>query len=163
MKTTTCFFIDIDGVLQTDRAYHAYSMDTISPRDLMLTLDPIGIKLIDRLAADYNAEIVISSTWRNHERTSQVQTILRTHGFRAPFHIEWKTPNSWKRPRGHEIQQWIDEHGKDYQAFLILDDNSDMTEYQKDHYFVQTDTYDGFLFSHYLEAKKKLEKQLNIP
>src|ERR1019366_9771740 len=88
-KTERVLFLDIDGVLVTDRAY--FTINKKIPKEPMMVFDPIGIKLINNLCDNYDLSVVISSTWR---KEYDVKTILRTHGFSGKFHQDINTPTN---------------------------------------------------------------------
>jgi hypothetical protein len=150
-------FLDIDGVLCTDRAYLAYGQD--KTKSILRTYDPLGIMLVDRLCQDYNLKVVISSTWRHR---NDVPLILLSHGFKSDFHEDEKTPSRLRGSnRGDEIGLWLEDHPT-VNNFLILDDDTDgMKGTQFEDFQTVTDYYDGILFKNYKEAVKILEKQLS--
>lgn len=148
-------FIDIDGVICTDRAYYAYGAD--KARNIMRAWDPISIKLVDRLCQDYNLKVVISSTWRQRY---DVPLILLTHGFNGSFHEDDKTPQHFgNRSRGQEIRDWLEEH-PEVTRYIIIDDSEDgLVGNELSPYHVKTDISDGFLTHNYHCAKRILDPQ----
>lgn len=146
-------FLDIDGVICTDRAYYASSQD--KERNILRTWDSVGIALVDRLCQDYNLEVVVSSTWRHRY---DVPLILLTHGFRSDFHKDDKTPVCRiHSTRGMEIRDWLEEHPEVTRFIIIDDDAAGIRNTELEKKWVETDSNDGILTHHYLKAKKILE------
>ena len=147
-------FLDIDGVICTNRAYVGSGQDQL--KSILRTWDPISIQLVDRIAMDYNLSVVISSTWRQHY---DVPLILLTHGFKASFHKNDITPND-ARTRGCQIYDWLSAN-RDVKNFVIFDDDTTGIEQTNLHPFqtVTSDT-DGVLYSHYKKAQRILDAQL---
>lgn len=147
-------FLDIDGVICTDRAYLASGADKY--KNIMRAWDPISIKLVDRLCIDYNLKVVVSSTWRQRY---DVPLILLTHGFNGEFHKDDKTPVTFNRSRGQEIREWLEEH-PEIIRYIIIDDTDDgLLNNELTPHHCKTDIQDGFLTDHYHRAKKILDTQ----
>lgn len=155
---TRVLFLDIDGVICTDRAYFASAQDR--NKSILRTWDPVSIKLVERLCLDFDLKVVISSTWRHGNR--DVPLMLLTHGFCGEFHKDDKTPAKLSgTSRGHEIRMWLDKHPEVTQ-FVIIDDSTDGirgTELQKFH--VETHVEDGFLTHNYKHAVQLLRTMNN--
>jgi hypothetical protein len=153
-------FLDIDGVLTTTMWASNYR-----------EFNPVCTNgLLKLLAADDSIQIVISSTWRNDgldpERNLYKQ--LNNYGLIPRLHKDWRTINLYKIKcsegrRGHEIQDWLDKHEGEVDCYIILDDDTDMLESQKDS-FINTSATNGFLLEHldmaclYLEVDHKKVK-----
>ena len=56
--------------------------------------------------------------------------------------------------RGNEIKNWLENH-PDIQNYLIIDDEANILEEQKEH-FVQTDINEGLTEEHYHKARSIL-------
>jgi hypothetical protein len=125
-------------------------------------LDPIACKLVERLITDFEAKVVISSTWRLTRSKREMYQLFRCAGHRIiaeSLHERWATPTI-KRPdlmRGHEIELSLSEieNHEHVTSYVILDDDSDMLGYQQP-FFVQTDTYDGLGFMGFERARRIL-------
>lgn len=139
-------FLDIDGVVCTLRSQFAYG-----ERLLMESWDITCCQMIRRLCAANGYQIVCSSTWRKHERT---RMYFAVYGLVDYLHEDWRTPlkvdYEQEQRRGTEIQAWLDNH-KDTEAYIILDDDSDMLDHQKE-FFVCTDSREGFGSRHFEKA-----------
>lgn len=147
-KMRRIVFLDIDGVLCTARAHAAYAMKG----GQWLYWDPLGCTLLRRLCKETCAEIVISSTWRNHK--DDLFTRLREHNLVEYLHEDWKTGASMSS-RGEEIDVWIKNHF-DIGSYVILDDDRDMLPEQLSHFvFVE---HDGISFENFRKMEAILTK-----
>jgi hypothetical protein len=138
-------FLDIDGVIT-------------SARIGWFTYDMYAVNYINWLCEQINAKVVISSTWRK----SYEKEFFAEH-FKY-LHDDWRTKvlprikMSESVPRGAEIKEWMDRH-PDVDDYLILDDDSDMLDSQKDR-FVKTDTYNGLMFEHIIKIRDIFSKEM---
>lgn len=82
-----------------------------------------------------NAQIVISSTWRITHPVEQFLEMFKIYGWDNAPVID-KTERLGRR-RGYEIQKYLNDH-PEITSYVILDDNTDMLDEQKEH-FVKTD------------------------
>ena len=137
-------FLDFDGV--------------VTIPDSHWKLNPDNIKLVKKIVDETNAKIVVSSSWR--------------HGLDRHFEYELeRNPDNemviWLRDnvyditplggnRGSEIKKWLDTHD-DIENYVILDDDSDMLNYQLYH-FVETNFEDGLTETEAIRAIKVLNK-----
>lgn len=137
-------FLDIDGVLNSvdymnvlHMLRHGVDDKTVETRDEYGQLfDPKCVKFLDYIIKMTGAKIVISSTWRySGLKTLQemwqmrdlpgevIDITCRSHEVEG----ELIDRHQWRGQgvcRGHEIQQWLNEHNVD--TYVILDDDSDM-------------------------------------
>ena len=150
--SNTVIFLDMDGVLQSPRYCVA-----IGETGLLSALEPAAMHMLRNLVVESDAKIVLSSSWRlGMDNPSTIKKIFQCCGFKAlaaAFHDDWKT-RYISGYRGDEIADWLSNH-PEISNYLILDDDSDMLESQKEH-FVQTDHMNGFLLEHYDQARKIL-------
>lgn len=118
-------FLDVDGVLnseQTLRKSNRVGGD----------IDPYMVLLVHRIIEATKCEVVLSSSWRHTEHSRN--EIMKA----VPF-VDI-TPNCCTGIRGCEIYSWINrniDHKERDTSFryAILDDDSDMLLWQKDHFF----------------------------
>jgi hypothetical protein len=125
-STTSVLFLDIDGVLNSDRYRYAHGPG-VRANDL---IDPEAVETLNHITERWALKVVISSSWRV---MPELESILRAKGVEAK--IIGKT-SSRAAVRGDEIRQWLAEH-PEVTAYVILDDDGDMGELL-DH-LVQTD------------------------
>jgi len=140
--------LDIDGVLNSSRscvAFNGYPHDYDEKG--MSMFDHCAIALIRKLCKETETDIVLSSTWRIHEKNPMVHA----DGLSLPI-IDCTPVLS--RTRGVEINAWLAAH-PEVTCYAIVDDNSDMLPAQRP-YFVQTDFNAGLSLENYLDLKKIL-------
>lgn len=137
---TKILFLDVDGVLNTRRAYRDTFADALRSPDknheLLWVLDPSCVSRLKRVLVATGARIVVSSVWRRVPAAMKVleEAGIVTHRTRAPGC--WRTPDLQTGLRGHDIQHWLD-HNPGWTQYAIVDDDSDMLDHQRP-YFVQT-------------------------
>ena len=134
-------FLDIDGVLNSLGSVIALG----NPNH---HLDPVAVKLIERVCKETGAKIVVSSSWRIGRTVEQIQQELCSIGAAGVAeHIVGRTGDGHNGHRGRQIKEWIEKNSPDC-TFAITDDDSDMLPAQKP-YFVKTTFEDGFKAMHY--------------
>jgi hypothetical protein len=146
--------LDIDGVLNSIRSCYAYKGFGHPEPNLTLEkskLDPVAVKLIQRLIEETDAKVVVSSTWR-------ILSEIKDFDFLELPIIDF-TPNKFQY-RGDEIKEWLDNH-PDTESYVIIDDDSDMLEEQKPN-FVHVDREYGFSWNDFCEAYLILTGEMNI-
>lgn len=139
-------FLDIDGVLVTDRTLRAFTKKLGNP------FDPYCVTQLNKLIEKTEAKLVVSSTWRMGRTLKEMQNVLTLNGvigkcigMTPVLHVH----------RGLEIQKWLDEHTDAlWQEICILDDDSDMDHLEK--FLVQTNMYGGLRIKHRIKAEKML-------
>ena len=138
-------FLDIDGVITSARiGWFTYDMYTVN--------------YINWLCEQIDAKVVISSTWRKSYEKEFFAEYFKY------LHDDWRTKSlprikmSESVPRGAEIKEWMDRH-PDVDDYLILDDDSDMLDSQKDR-FVKTDTYNGLMFEHIIKIRNIFSEEM---
>lgn len=136
-----CVFLDIDGVIATDRTYKPWRKAKCPQTfEWHVRLIDAGILAgIDALAREAGAGIVVSSSWREtaYEGRS-VDDVLRTAGLTAPVlgHTPQlpKAADTWSqlRHRGFEISAYVAAHDLALSDFVVLDDDVGATGAPKD-------------------------------
>ena len=154
-------FLDIDSVLNNPGTYCSDAPWTQEPKDgpLRVPVEPLCIALLNRLIAESDAKVVISSSWRLFARYEDLGPALVRYGLvgdvigetpdlvndpvwlnawrtreGAPFHYE-------RLERGMEIREWLLAH-PEVTEFVILDDCSNMAELKP--WLVHCDPVTGF-------------------
>lgn len=139
-------FLDIDGVLVTDRTLRAFTPKLGNP------FDSYCVNQLNKLTEKTKAKLVVSSTWRMGRTLKEMRMVLKMNGVNAD--CVGMTP-VLNIHRGLEIQKWLDEHTDPiWQDIVILDDDSDMDHMKK--FLVQTNMYGGLRIKHRLQAEKLL-------
>lgn len=132
----TCIFLDIDGVINPSKTNMHYNLDYNLPQTLakqsnhpeIATLNPYlvnqvfacfskeSIKLIHQLILKYDAQIVITSSWRIIYSLKDLQTMFDI--FDLGKYVTGITPLI--TPRTKAIQEYITQNN--IMSFIILDD-----------------------------------------
>lgn len=159
-------FVDIDGVLNNYDLHMAmprsFGDDFANAHKDAAPLSPIAVGFINRICYE-NPEIrlVCSSDWRMDGKEAIEQYFLDAHKMleraseiaNIPYEIRFDDTNvrSWRtypdlsfdNPRGLAIDKWLEDYGQKDQLYIILDDDDDFFEWQKD-FLVQTNGNVGF-------------------
>lgn len=138
-------FLDIDGVLCTDRSFARTDKIPFPPdfhipfRNGWDRLDDDCIERLNRITDATGALLVISSTWRlccnGEEQFQYLIDYLGSQGVKAriidrtPSHMTMSNTRG-KHGRGAEIKEWLDTTGQKLgvTSFVIIDDDADMNE-----------------------------------
>jgi len=125
-------FLDIDGVLDSAASSGRMWLVRLPRLDQPDKLTPVPpfdrecVARFNRLVGRTDANVVLSSTWGRVFDFDALKRYLADEGVVA--RIIGKTPVRQQcRPRGYDIQQWLDEwEGEVIEAFCIIDDHADM-------------------------------------
>ena len=144
-------FLDIDGVLNTERQHdHCVKVGAAHVDNFGYAFDPVAVANLKKIVDETGADIVISSSWK-FCGLSTMQKLWASRGL--PGKILDVTPNnvsdemllnvdlsSMDMPagKGSEIKEWLSTSGQNVTHYAILDDVPDMLPEQQSH-FVQTD------------------------
>lgn len=117
-------FLDYDGVVNTPQwsvKNEKWRCRFNMPSDNTVN-DVQCVQWLSEFCEKYDYAIVVTSTWRFHPN---YKDCLTNAGLRHGINILGATPNLPNQQRGDEIQAWLNAH-PDTDAFIILDDDSDM-------------------------------------
>jgi hypothetical protein len=148
-------FLDIDGVLATSSTIRLPRGSHFASQ-----FDDTCVKRFNRLVADNDLQIVISSSWRVGRTVDTLQDILDDRG--VVGNVIGKTGNAdddfvdTHPQRGFLIQRYLDDN-PGITSFVILDDGPDMAHLMP--YLCLTTFNDGFLSSHLILAQDILDRQ----
>lgn len=124
-------FLDIDGVLNSEEFFKKRAKG-LHPT----AIDNYMALLVYRIVEATGCKIVLSSSWRGYEDGEK--EIERMIGVK----LHDRTPRSESHLRGVEIHEWLRKNVKGFNStykgdfrIAILDDDSDMLMWQKDHFF----------------------------
>lgn len=135
MAKRNLIFLDFDGVLNSERSVLAYGKTGWREAGL----DPIAVLLMKKLSECAPAEIVISSTWRDHFNVEELKQILADKGW-PDCPITGITPNlhrddgAWtyggssKSFRGNEVGHFLArfvQQGGELGNWVCIDDSRD--------------------------------------
>lgn len=111
---------------------------------------PIACRHITLLCEQFDAQIVISSTWRYNHTEDELQNLLESNGINPDFmlgvtpsliHEEERLSVS----RGDEITKWMQEIEKSIDNYVIIDDMSkDRFREEQQSHLVQVQQDKGF-------------------
>lgn len=153
-------FLDFDGVLNSHQWFNHLHNKTKDDKLVLVEtddmLDPDAVERVNKLVEKTGAKVVISSSWRILHSLESLNTILKKFG--ARFEAIDVTLRLHEE-RGIEIQTYLDSvesKGFAVEAFVILDDDSDMAHLRNTKHFVKTTFKDGFTDWHLEEAIKVL-------
>jgi len=138
-------FLDVDGVLNTLTHIHEWGIH----------MHPDFVQRLRQICVEYDAEIVLSSSWRigaDHYRCTKF--MLRHLGIDERRLID-RTP-AMNGVRGDEIQQWLADNGE--RPYVIVDDSDDMLDEQLPR-FVHTSPYQGLTEAKARDVCQVLEDQ----
>lgn len=145
-------FLDFDGVLRTYSA-------CMAPGPAEQKVDARCVAALNRVTEETKARIVVSSSWRGRY-IATMQRLLKTWGVTGK--VIGVTPRLERKQngiyigvqRGNEIQAWLDSYSKLVDAFVILDDDTDMVYLSNRQ--IQTEFYSGLTLEHATEAIRLL-------
>lgn len=149
-------FLDIDGVLNSNRTSLAYKgyPDSFNTYDKG-RFDWTAIRLIDRLVSNNeDVHVVISSSWRYNFKVSDFANAFG-------FDVLGTTPkHQFGRDRGEEIKEWLDKNNNyNVTHYAIIDDQGGMLPEQLEH-FVKVDEKEGLLYKDYARVCSILDVKL---
>ena len=98
-----------------------------------------AVQWLSEACKRFHYDIVVTSTWR---RSENYKECLINGGLREGIEILGRTSDFYGKPRGAEIQAYLDEH-PEITYYIIIDDDSDLLPEQMNH-FIQTDYRVGF-------------------
>lgn len=138
-------FLDVDGVLNSFRTAMAHNGFPMKFDDADVErFDHTAIALIKKIVFETGAKIVLSSSWRLLHKLDEFKAI----GLDIEYATPLSSPNGFER--GHEIQDWLNEH-PEVEKYIIIDDDDDMLEHQQE-FFIHTSMDNGFLLKHFDKA-----------
>lgn len=148
-KYKKVMFLDMDGPLCPPRISMA-----MGDRGIYTALDIPALTFINNLLReDPFLGLVISSSWRVGRDTDFFYHVFGALGLRylkSRLCEDWKTKVLGLK-RGEEVEEWLGRH-PEIENYVILDDDSDFLENQKDK-LVLADPRDGLLFKHFIQIR----------
>lgn len=143
-------FLDIDGVLNHDQwfCWRYYNIKNgTNLKDMYITqgfteresffltmIDERSVANLNHIINETGADIVLSSSWRSKcgDENALTNKVLCEKGLIKKFFDV--TPMCGKK-RGGEIEQWLSQQDdRDCINYVILDDDTDMLDTQKDNF-----------------------------
>ena len=151
-KVRKVIFLDIDGVLNNHTHAHKRGPDK-KPLGYKV-FDPESVMLLNWITDSTDAEIVISSMWREKRTLDELREVFFKQGITGE--VIDVTPVLGTE-RGKEVDAWLDanlEMGPI--RFVIIDDTPEFDMFQMESY-VQTDANIGLRKEHADKAIKLLK------
>lgn len=152
MISDKILFLDIDGVLNSNRTFYAgMGCGFVSQPSFSKTLDPVAISMLKKLQSK-GVTFVLSSTWRiGIDSKDDLERFSKELG----LNIHSITPNLLDKNRGYEIDAWftLQDVEPSKVKYVILDDDEDFHDYQFSH-LVHVDPEEGYSFK---DFKKTLD------
>lgn len=151
-------FLDIDGVLNSERSVAAHGRLTHAGRvkqDMLIgdrpdpMWDALAVGLLRAAQEAIGFKIVISSTWRKTFALQDFHAIFDVYGWDTREIIVGKTGDE-VGCRGEQIRAWLNNYAKYPYHYCIIDDDGDMLE-QQEPFFVQTNFKNGLSFDCFLK------------
>lgn len=135
-------FLDVDGVIAIPKTGWCVPSEQWHD-DFGYPADKGCISRLNKIIEQTGAEIVFSSSWRLQYKSKEGREKLFNHWgvIKAPIDHTILLGNGLSC-RGEEIQRWLDQCDNTIDRYVILDDDSDMLDEQKQ-YFINTDAIDG--------------------
>jgi hypothetical protein len=157
-------FLDFDGVLNSAASF-GYER-RFRDRHPELVLGPVNETLCNVCTANFQVildhfpqlKVVISSTWRELFDLDWLRHKLASYGIDSSRVID-RTPSSFSRYRGAEINAWLKEH-PEVTRYVVIDDN-EIGDGIPDENIVKTSWNVGLTLPHALEAIEKLGGRKN--
>lgn len=158
-KAKYIVFLDIDGVLTSQRAQYA----SANPTDMWNVFDSVAVSFLNKIHDKFeDVYFVLVSTWKNYLRTDDqmifhwMQSSFRNAGFRGEFWEPWKTnpDNLTKYPsRAHEMKDYMEMYTPDLVDYIVIDDNDyGFEEVLRKKRHIKTDPINGMLLRHMHDA-----------
>ena len=160
-------FLDIDGVINTDRqCERCYEKGIVPDERFGYPFDPEAVACLARIIDETGADIVISSSWKFWGLPDMTNMWKDRN---MPGKIVDVTPNTMSDEmllnadltnmdmmafKGSEIKGWLTKHRKSVERYAIIDDVDDMLPEQQD-CFVQINPITGI-------SEKDAEKVIEI-
>ena len=146
MSKRKVLFLDIDGVLNTERHYEYCCKNRIASDERFgYPFDPEAVDNLKKIIDETGAEIVISSSWKFWGLSTMIDL---WKGRNLPGEIIGITPQAMSDEmllnadliememlplKGSEIKGWLSEHRRSVAQYAILDDVNDMLPEQQNH------------------------------
>jgi len=125
-------FLDLDGVMVTDRDWQPLGWDH-GPFDTEL-FDPECVKVLNRVLRETDAQVVLSSDWRLHLSLTQMWDVFKFNqvermplgftGFECEEESRRVPAKRLEEFRGLEVTNWLTQHGfgNQFDFWVAVDD-----------------------------------------
>lgn len=138
-------FLDIDGVLNSERFFEAHPWPEGASWWSESALDPRAVAQLDRLLRASGAAVVLSSSWRKRVTLDELNGWLTGLGLSRPIVDAtprlYRTADGVRPTRGDEIAAWMAAAPEAIEAFIVLEDEEPLGALEAR--CVRTDPRDG--------------------
>lgn len=164
-------FLDIDGVINTEKAKVAFGSERFDPCSCNLILD---------IAKRYDCKIVLHSSWRATWQgkwskysvfLNSLKMAIKGSGIYKLNNLLFSAKSSKHVTIGdrytskmESIQNWLEEFGDDVDNFLIIDNENLITPEYSDwepHFLRVENPSDGFGYLEWLKADRHFKQKEN--
>lgn len=162
-------FLDIDGVLNSAEFAERNYNETGKGLFMFDFVDPFAVDSMKKFLDKHpDIRLVISSSWR-YGNVHKTVDFFRSNGM-SPLadYVIGDTPRSYSGERGNEIQWFLEHIGTDVMGdfiidndikvdrYVIVDDDFDMLDFQKENNLVKIDSMHGITNNDYDKIEKIL-------
>lgn len=162
-------FLDIDGVLNSAEFAERNYNETGKGLFMFDFVDPFAVDSMKKFLDKHpDIRLVISSSWR-YGNVHKTVDFFRSNGM-SPLadYVIGDTPRSYSGERGKEIQWFLEHIGTDVMGdfiidndikvdrYVIVDDDFDMLDFQKENNLVKIDSMHGITNNDYDKIEKIL-------
>ena len=159
-------FLDLDGPFFSSRAmvFPENQDESLFPSSLPETIktmagywkmDPVAVAMINKVVEITNAEIVVSSSWREVCSKEDIEVLFSLNRLFVNFHKDWKTQSFMTMHRSREIHDWIEDH-PEVTKWVAIDDDSTMKNIKEEHR-LHVSFEDGISAKDYLSLLQKIK------
>ncbi len=159
-------FLDIDGVLNTEKTYEKIYNEYILTNHKSVPIDEEKIIYLKEIVEATTARIILSSSWRrfcefeNNKIVSTDTNMNYLINILKKYNLEIYDITSYEKNghRGLEIEEWLTHHK--VESFIIFDDiETDLKEFNEE--LIQTNSHIGLTKNHINLAIEKLNLNKN--
>lgn len=143
-------FLDIDGVINTQKNEDEHRSRRESVSSYFITLPKEKLQLLHRIVSETSAEVVICSRWRlGWSKFGPSRAYINLQNQLIPYGIQligWTPCVKDGKNRGIEVKIWLDIFQKQYgyiPPYIIIDNEIASLKYRHIGHIIETDTYDG--------------------
>lgn len=150
-------FLDFDGVLNSTQSTILSVRQEQDPVHDLCRVACSNLQLIIETVP--GLKIVVSSSWRKLYSLDWLKEHLAKYGVDSSVLIDLTPARFSSRPRGYEIQEWLDDYKQEHPEdpithFAIVDDDADMKHLMDN--LVQTNAYIGLTYGKATDIVKML-------
>lgn len=139
-------FLDIDGVLNSKNFFKKKKRDGTLD-DFVYDckeIDPQAVEYLNSVTRQTDAKFVISSSWRKTRTIQYMRKLFEAVGIEGyvldmigEYYFRDENNATHALSRGQTIEMWLqnNKYPWSYKAYVIIDDDSDMTYNQRNNFF----------------------------